>query len=157
MNPLCPECTPETPCGGHHIYVIELDISVTESGKFMKKNPQYDTAKGMACFYVGSTHHSVRCRFNQHLLFDDPECSSFQCDCFGPTETRYFRGRSPPGKKGRTTGNSFVGKYHKYLRGRMFRNENPFPTMKDAETREEQLALELRANGFGAWYGVRKK
>tara|TARA_B100000575_G_C23127912_1_gene653761 strand:+ start:377 stop:796 length:420 start_codon:yes stop_codon:yes gene_type:complete len=136
------------PCGGHHVYVIELADEVIERNKFLKENPHYDNAKRMACFYVGSTRHTVRCRYNQHVQFGDPDMEGFDCACFSEPTFRYFRGRHP---KGKTRGNRFVGQYHKYLRGRMFKHENPFETKEAAEQREEALAQELRAKGYGVW------
>ena len=145
MNPLCSECTTETACGKSHIYVVELDSTVVTSSKFMKQNPNY--VEGKECFYVGATGHSVRCRFNQHQRFGTDE-TSFECSCFEQTTTRYFRGRH---EKGKTRGNTFVGQHGRYLRGKMFKKENPFDSKQEAEAREATLAQELRAKGFGIW------
>ena len=146
MDPLCADCGPDANCPGHHIYVIELDLAVLENTQFMEQNPDY--MPGKSCFYVGATGHTVRCRFNQHQLFGDPEALGFECSCFGDTTTRYFRGRHEEGK---TKGNKFVGTYGKYLRGRQFKHENPFETKDDAEEREKALAEELRLKGHGVW------
>ena len=108
MDPLCTKCTPDTPCGKKHIYVIELDESVLKSRKFMKANPDY--IDGKAYFYVGSTGHTVRCPFNQHVQFGDKSAVGFDCSCFDPPTFRYFQGRHPDGRTKGTRGNPFVGR-----------------------------------------------
>ncbi len=49
----------------YYVYVIELDLSVTESKKFMRRNKKMK--KGKKCFYVGQSAKKPKERFNQHL------------------------------------------------------------------------------------------
>ena len=145
MDTLCTLCTVDEPCGGHHVYVIKLDASVLKSAKFRAQNPDYQ--EGKDCFYVGSTGHTVRCRYNQHVEYGRGS-TTFECSCFEKVVQRGFLGRHPDGK---TRGNKLVGKHHLHLSGRRFKAENPFASSDEARAREESLANELRSRGFGAY------
>ena len=145
MDTLCTMCTVDEPCGGHHVYVIKLDDAVLVSAKFRSQNPDYQPGKD--CFYVGSTRHTVRCRFNQHVEYGRGS-ATFECRCFEGSQQRGFYGRHP---EGRTRGNKFVGDHHRHLSGRRFKHENPFASGEDAQAREEALAHELRSRGYGVY------
>ena len=46
------------------VYVIELDISVSKSKKFLSRNPNY--LINSKCFYVGQSSRKPAIRFEQH-------------------------------------------------------------------------------------------
>ncbi len=48
----------------YHLYVIQLDSRVQESGRFRKANPRMTIA--LPCLYVGQTAKSPAARFRQH-------------------------------------------------------------------------------------------
>ena len=102
------------------------------------------------CLYVGATAHRPDCRFQQHLLWAADE-DSFPCSCWGDSRAIFFRGRGPNGE-GRTRGNkALAGKYGKYLRARLFKKYNPLPSKEEALEFEEQLAIDLRQDGYAAY------
>ena len=144
----CQLCTDETSCGKDHVYVIELDPGVAESGVFLEQNP--DLPEDAPCFYVGSSRHTPQCRLRQHQLWSS-EASSFPCACFSPERNRPFAG-SGPARGGRTKGaRRAVVKHSKNLRSRMFRRYNPMDSAPQASDREAWLAEHLRSLGYGAY------
>jgi len=48
----------------YFVYVIELDLSVSDIKKFRNKNPKY--FKGDPCVYVGQSSKEPHIRFEQH-------------------------------------------------------------------------------------------
>ena len=147
----CPDCRPEEACDRYHVYVIELDSAVIENGgqdKFREANPNYQT--GQSCFYVGSTAHTVECRFDQHKRHADPDTTDFPCDCFGEKTQRFFLNRHP---EGGTRGNAYAGQYGLALAPQFLPEVHVFDTREEAETREASLADELRDAGYAVWQG----
>ena len=145
----CHDCSPEEACGKYHVYVIELDqlvIDADRNDKFSQANPGYEP--GHKCFYVGSTAHTVECRFEQHKRHAEPENVDFPCDCFGEYTRRFFLGRHP---KGGNRGNKYAGKYGLALAPEFLPEVSVFDTRDDAEAREESLADELRTDGHAVW------
>ena len=60
----CKKCTPEKPCGGYHLYVLEFNKDVEEA--FIAKSK-------MGYLYVGSTSKSVEDRFLDNFMKKDGE------------------------------------------------------------------------------------
>ena len=60
----CKKCTPEKPCGGHHLYVIEFKEEVEET---------YLAKSEVGYLYVGSTSKSVEDRFDDNFIKEDGE------------------------------------------------------------------------------------
>lgn len=57
----CPNCEPDSPCGGGHVYVIELGHGIQE--KFRYKNRVH--------LYVGETQNTVERRMQSNLTRAD--------------------------------------------------------------------------------------
>jgi len=110
----------------YHIYVIELSKRVfTESTKYRKANPQFNGV--LQCLYVGMTSKTPKQRFEQH-------------------KTGYRN------KKGYKLSSNIVEKYGMYLRPSLYNHIDPFFTRKEALIAEEQIALELRREGYAVWF-----
>lgn len=108
------------------IYVIELSKRVyTENAKFRKANPQFNGV--LQCIYVGQTSKTPKERFQQH-------------------KTGYRN------KKGHKLSANIVEKYGLYLRPSLYTHIDPFLTRAEAEVAEEQIALELRQEGYAVWF-----
>jgi predicted GIY-YIG superfamily endonuclease len=110
----------------YRIYVIELSKKVyTENRKFREVNPQFIGV--LQCLYVGMTSKTPKERFEQH-------------------KTGYIN------KKGYKISANIVEKYGLYLRGSLFQHIDPVTSRAEALRVEEQLALELRRQGYAVWF-----
>ncbi len=110
----------------YRIYVIELSKKVyTENRKFREANPQFNGV--LQCLYVGMTSKTPKERFEQH-------------------KAGYVN------KKGYKISANIVEKYGLYLRGSLFQHIDPVTTRAEALRVEEQLALELRRQGYAVWF-----
>ena len=110
----------------YRIYVIELSKKVyTENRKFREVNPQFNGV--LQCLYVGMTSKTPKERFEQH-------------------KTGYIN------KKGYKISANIVEKYGLYLRGSLFQHIDPVTSRAEALRVEEQLALELRRQGYAVWF-----
>ncbi len=108
------------------IYVIELSKRVyTENTKFRNANPQFNGV--LQCVYVGQTSKNPKERFLQH-------------------KTGYIN------KKGYKLSANIVEKYGLYLRPSLYTHIDPFLTRMEALKAEEQIALELRREGYAVWF-----
>ncbi|SDS99464.1 ribose-5-phosphate isomerase [Winogradskyella sediminis] len=108
------------------IYVIELSKRVyTKNAKFRNANPQFNGV--LECLYVGMTSKTPKERFLQH-------------------KTGYRN------KKGYKLSANIVEKYGTYLRPSLYNHIDPFVTRAEALKAEEQIALELRREGYAVWY-----
>ena len=108
------------------IYVIELSKSVfSQDSKFRKANPQFNGV--LQCLYVGQTSKSPKERFEQHK-------SGYR------------------NKKGHKLSATIVEKYGLYLRPSLYTHIDPFLTRAEALKAEEQIALELRREGYAVWF-----
>lgn len=108
------------------IYVIELSKRVfNEHTKFRNANPQFNGV--LQCLYVGQTSKTPKERFLQH-------------------KTGYRN------KKGHKLAANIVEKYGLYLRPSLYTHIDPFLTRAEAEKAEEQIALELRREGYAVWF-----
>lgn len=110
----------------YSVYVVELSKKVfSESAKFRRANPQFNGA--LQCVYVGMTSRTPEERFKQH-------------------KTGYVN------KKGHKISSRIVEQYGKYLRPSLYNHLNPMKTQAEAMAMEEQLALELKRQGYGVWF-----
>lgn len=110
----------------YRVYVIELSKKVfTENRKFREANPQFNGV--LQCLYVGMTSKMPKERFKQH-------------------KTGYVN------KKGHKLSVNIVEKYGLYLRGSLFQHIDPMTSRAEALKMEEQLTLELRRQGYAAWF-----
>lgn len=108
------------------IYVIELSKRVyTENTKFRNANPQFNGV--LECLYVGMTSKTPKERFLQHKT-------------------------GHRNKKGHKISSNIVEKYGTYLRPSLFNHIDPFFTRAEALKAEEQIALELRREGYAVWF-----
>ena len=108
------------------IYVIELSKRVfTENTKFRNANPQFNGV--LQCVYVGQTSKTPKERFLQH-------------------KTGFIN------KKGHKLSANIVQKYGLYLRPSLYTHIDPFLTRGEALQAEEQIALELRREGYAVWF-----
>lgn len=108
----------------YSVYVIELSKKVfTESSRFRNANPQFNGV--LQCLYVGMTSKSPKERFAQHKT-------------------------GALGKKGKKLAAPIVKKYGMYLRPSLYNHLAPMTRMEALEM-EEQLALELRREGYAVW------
>ncbi|MEP3209612.1 MAG: ribose-5-phosphate isomerase [Maribacter sp.] len=110
----------------YRVYVIELSKKVfTENRKFREANPQFNGV--LQCLYVGMTSKTPKERFEQH-------------------KTGYIN------KKGHKLSAKLVEQYGLYLRGSLYQHIDPMTNRSEALHTEEQLALELRRQGYAVWY-----
>jgi predicted GIY-YIG superfamily endonuclease len=110
----------------YRVYVVELNRKVfTENRRFREANPQYNGA--LECLYVGMTSKTPKERFQQHK-----------------TGAR--------SKKGHNLSSSIVRKYGLMLRSSLFQYIDPLTSRAEAMKMEEQVALELRREGYAVWY-----
>ncbi len=110
----------------YHIYVIELSKKVyTQNRKFREANPQFNGV--LQCLYVGMTSKTPKERFEQH-------------------KSGYVN------KKGHKLSANIVQKYGLYLRGSLFQHIDPVTSRAEALKMEENLALELRRQGYAVWF-----
>jgi len=110
----------------YHVYVIELSKKVfSQNRKFREANPQFNGI--LQCLYVGMTSKTPKERFEQH-------------------KSGYVN------KKGHKLSSNIVEKYGLYLRGSLFQHIDPVTNRTDALKLEEQLALELRRQGYAVWF-----
>ena len=109
----------------YRVYVVELSKRVfTESAKFRAANPQFNGV--LECLYVGMTSRSPKERFEQHKLG--------------------YRN-----KQGHNIASNLVRKYGRYLRPSLYHHLKPM-TRAEALKMEEQLALNLRRQGYAVWF-----
>lgn len=109
----------------YSVYVIELSKKVfTESARFRNANPQFNGV--LECLYVGMTSKSPKERFMQHRT-------------------------GALGKKGQKLAANIVKKYGMYLRPSLY-NHLKLMNRTEAMKMEEQLALELRREGYAVWF-----
>ena len=110
----------------YRVYVIELSKKAfTENKRFREANPQFNGI--LQCLYVGMTSKIPKERFKQH-------------------QTGYVN------KKGHKLSANIVEKYGLYLRGSLFQHIDPMTSRDEALKMEEQLALELRRQGYAVWF-----
>ncbi|TMM53689.1 ribose-5-phosphate isomerase [Maribacter algarum] len=110
----------------YKVYVIELYKKVyTENRKFREANPQFNGV--LQCLYVGITSKTPKERFEQH-------------------KSGYVN------KKGHKLSANIVEKYGLYLRGSLFQHIDPVTSWAEALKLEENLALELRRQGYAVWF-----
>ena len=110
----------------YRVYVIELSKKVfTENRKFREANPQFNGV--LQCLYVGMTSKMPKERFEQH-------------------KSGHIN------KKGHKLSANIVEKYGLYLRGSLFQHIDPMTTRTEALQIEEQLALDLRRQGYAVWF-----
>jgi hypothetical protein len=57
----CPVCEPDSPCGGGHVYVIELGHGIQEKSRY----------KNRVHLYVGETQNTVERRMQSNLTRSD--------------------------------------------------------------------------------------
>lgn len=110
----------------YSVYVVELSKKVfTENRKFREANPQFNGV--LECLYVGQTSKTPKERLAQHKTG--------------------FRN-----KKGYKLSSNIVEKYGRYLRPSIYNHINPIMTRAEAIRIEEELALELRREGYAVWF-----
>lgn len=109
----------------YRVYVIELSKKIfSERKKFREANPQFNGV--LECLYVGMSSKTPEERFKQH-------------------KTGYRN------KKGHNISSSFVQQYGHYLRPSLY-NHLDMMTKSEALKMEEQLALQLRKQGYAVWF-----
>ena len=144
----CTRCKKGKPCGEMHVYVMELKLEVYEKvQKFSDANPNYK--KGMPCVYVGKTSHHPRCRQSQHN-----NCKVGNWN--GKKWTCYCGKKAEPINECKlsTRTSSKVGKYMTgYLLKSIYKKINPQIDSESNQVAEQELATELRNQGFGVWAG----
>ncbi len=114
------------PKNEYRVYVIELSKKVfTANRKFREANPQFNGV--LQCLYVGMTSKTPKERFEQH-------------------KSGYIN------KKGHKLSANIVEKYGLYLRGSLFQDIDPMASRAEALKMEENLALELRRQGYAVWF-----
>jgi hypothetical protein len=140
----CRQCAGSMRCGNSHLYVVELDYSLTNNKRFMHPNRQH--IPDMDCLYVGSTSHTPACRFLQHQLHAKKRELGYTCQCDGKDVFREFvRGG------GKTRGSYYPGVYGLRLRPDLYAPYNPIHNEKYASLMEQKLALILRKKGYAVW------
>ena len=92
---------------------------------FREVNPQFNGV--LQCLYVGMTSKMPKERFEQH-------------------KTGYVN------KKGYKLSANIVEKYGLYLRGSLYQHIDPLTSRDEALKMEENLALELRRQGYAVWF-----
>ena len=148
----CEECKKGKPCGQFHVYVMTVDprLKVGKRSKkvrFRKINP--NTHQNGEALYVGKCECSPRCRQSKHRNYDSKKTTRWSCYC-GKYEysNLYQQYRDTP-----TSIHDFVKGEYGYLQPKRFKKLNPFKTSEDAEIAEEELAIQLRKDGFAVWAG----
>lgn len=110
----------------YRVYVIELSKKVfSQNRKFREANPQFNGV--LQCLYVGMTSKTPKERFEQH-------------------KSGHIN------KKGHKLSANIVEQYGLYLRGSLFQHIDPVTNRTEALKLEEQLALELRRQGYAVWF-----
>ena len=111
----------------YKVYVVELSKKVfTENAKFRNANPQFNGV--LECLYVGMTSKTPQERLQQH-------------------KTGYRN------KKGHKISAYIVQKYGRYLRPSLYEHINSKAmTRAEALMMEEELALDLRRQGYAVWF-----
>ena len=139
----CAECEKGRPCGNYHLYAMRLEKSILKKKKFRVENPNYK--EGKPCLYVGSTEHVPRCRQSMHQSRrTGTKKDKWTCYCgLYPPRNPYHDFIHNPSKfvKGHTKG--LLSPWH-------FVESNPVKKEK-ARKKEEELAEDLRAKGYGVW------
>ena len=144
----CTQCKKGKPCGKRHVYVMELELEVYDKNqKFRNANTNYK--EGMPCVYVGKTSHHPRCRQSQH-----ENCKIGKWN--GKTWTCYCGKKSEKINvcKLSTRTSNVVGKYMTgYLLKSLYKKINPQLDSESNQSVEDELAKDLRKQGFGVWAG----
>jgi predicted GIY-YIG superfamily endonuclease len=111
----------------YQVYVVELSKRVfTENTKFRMANPQFNGV--LQCLYVGMTSKTPAERFLQH-------------------KTGFVN------RKGQKLLANIVQKYGTYLRPSLYNHLNvKIMSRQEALKMEEQLALDLRRQGYAVWF-----
>jgi predicted GIY-YIG superfamily endonuclease len=111
----------------YSVYVIELSKRVfTENARFRAKNPQFNGV--LECLYVGMTSKTPKERFEQH-------------------KNGYIN------KKGINLSAYLPHKYGRYLRPSLYEHLNDKDmSRQEALKMEENLALDLRRQGYAVWF-----
>lgn len=170
----CRHCTDQAACGGHHVYVIELEDAARMHRPWRDRDVDHPARDLGVCLYVGMTAHRVGCRLEQHRAWAD-DLDGFWCGCFmgGQAVWRPFLGRAarggaaPAGAEaaeaaeaaatgapaGRTRGNRWAGTFARRLRPQFFWRHNPLASQEEALAREAALAEELRGDGYRVHQG----
>ena len=144
----CTKCGKHKKCFKHHLYVIQLNKKILGSKKFLSQNKHIDAKDVKECFYVGETTHKPYCRFKQHKAWFE-EKDSYDCRCEAKKITRPFRSM---GRRGKTKGSNFAGKYGIELRPDLYGHLNPVSGNEiDAIAAEIKLAEDLRKQGHAVW------
>ena len=110
----------------YRIYVVELSKRVySKNWRFRSANPQFNGV--LECLYVGMTSKTPKERFIQH-------------------KTGYRN------KKGHKLSSYYVETFGNYLRPSLYNHIEPLKTRQEALAMEEQLAKELRRQGYAVWF-----
>ena len=150
----CPECDEKKSCGGHHVYVIELDkekVLSMKGSNYFKDNIE-KLGEGKSMFYVGETKHHVMCRFRLHRTKKKTRKENTHYDCYCDTGNPRKKPYSAYNK-----GNRYVKKAKKRIREDIFFNHNPIRrTSKKEQTDagkelEAELTRELERQGHLAY------
>ena len=143
----CIECEDGKPCGKMHVYALSLNESIADQKWFKLVNPNYRV--GSECFYVGRTErHLPKCRASahQHCKSGSWDGKGYLCYCSG-------EGKSISCTRG-SRGSSKVDRFNTFLlRKKLFRKENPQEDRDSNKRAEQDLADNLRKQGFGVWAG----
>ena len=148
----CKKCKKGKPCGQFHVYVMTVDprLKKGKRGKkvrFRKVNP--DTYENGVALYVGKCECAPRCRQSKHRNYYSKKENEWSCYCGKYDSTNsYQQYRNDP-----TSIHDFLKGEYGYLQPKHFRKLNPFKTSKQAADAEEELAIDLRKNGFAVWAG----
>lgn len=109
----------------YQVYVIELSKKVfSENAKFRAANPQFNGV--LECLYVGMTSKTPKERFDQHKS-------------------------GARSKRGHKISSAIVQRYGMMLRSSLYSHLEPM-TKAQALHMEEELALELRREGYAVWF-----
>ncbi len=130
-----------------HVYALCLDVSIADQEWFKQVNPNY--RPGAECFYVGRTErHLPKCRASahQHCKPGSWKGKEYLCYCSGEGEGISCGIGS--------RGSSKVDRFNTFLlRKKLFRKENPQEDRDSNKRAEQDLADNLRKQGFGVWAG----
>ena len=150
----CPECDEKKSCGGHHVYVIELDkekVLSMRGSNYFKDNID-KLQEGKSFFYVGETKHHVMCRFRLHRTKKRTRKENTHFECFCKTGAAKNVPYSPFNR-----GNKYVKRAKKRIREDIFFKHNPIRrTSKKEQTDagkelEAELTRELERQGHLAY------
>jgi hypothetical protein len=139
----CSKCEADKGCGGHHLYVIEIDAAAFP-------NQTEGTFKG--CIYVGQTGKTVMERFNDNFRRKDGALIA-QGDVDTLGEDGGWKYRSPSTK--------LIRKYYLAHRPDLYAADNPIEYDKNdkgkTERWEKNLADKLRNRNWNVKGPTRKE